>query len=77
MRQIFGPQVWSRLREARSKGHRGRFPIGNPWLLPGMFLVKAGRILWSHHYRHIGDHPDLTAVTEPPNHAGKDLPGAS
>jgi len=62
LRQIFGPTVWGRLREARAKGHRGRFPIGNPWLLPGMFLVCSGRVLWQHTYRHIGDYPNLSQV---------------
>lgn len=62
IRQLFGPSVWGRLREVRGKGYRHRFPIGNPWLLSGMFLVQDGRILWQYRYRHIGDHPDLSEV---------------
>jgi hypothetical protein len=64
LRQIFGPSVWGRLREARAKGYRGRFPIGNPWLLPGMFLLRSREIVWQYTYRHIGDQPDLSEIPQ-------------
>jgi hypothetical protein len=62
LRELFGPGVWGRLREARRRGHRSRFPIGNPWLLPGMFLVEGGQVCWQYRYRHIGDKPDLSRL---------------
>lgn len=62
LRELFGPAVWERLREARARGYRSRFPIGNPWLLPAMFLIERGQVRWQFRYRHIGDRPDLSPV---------------
>ena len=33
-------------------------------MMPGVFLVQGGRVLWSHQYRHAGDHPDLARIPE-------------
>lgn len=30
--------------------------------MPGMFLVNERRIVWQHHFQHIGDHPDLKRI---------------
>jgi hypothetical protein len=30
--------------------------------MPGVFLVRAGRIVWAHEFRHAGDLPDFGAV---------------
>lgn len=58
VREMFGPEVWACGVRAASKGHLIGAPIGDPWLMPGLFLVDSGgRIMWRHTYRHAGDHP--------------------
>jgi hypothetical protein len=62
LRQIFGPSVWRELGRARQRGYRGSRIIGNPWLLPGLFLVRNREIVWRFIYSNIGDHPDFDEV---------------
>ena len=47
VRQVLGPAVWSRGFEAWREGHRVGKPVGDPWQMPGVFLVEFDRILWS------------------------------
>ena len=62
--QLFGPAVIACGIRATRKGHRGSRPIGDPWMLPGMFVVEGDRILWSHEARHAADHPDFACIPE-------------
>ena len=42
------------------KGHGIGKPVGDPWIMPGLFLTRAdGQILWRHRFEHAGDHPDF------------------
>lgn len=63
LRQLFGPSVWLQAMQARRKGYRQRRIVGNPWLLPGMFLVRDGEILWQWRFRNVGDHPDFDELS--------------
>ncbi len=59
LREMFGPEVWACGWRAASKGHFIGLPVGDPFVMPGAFLVSAsGDILWSHDFKHAGDHPD-------------------
>ena len=60
--QGFGPGALACALRATAKGHRGGIPVGDPWQMPGMFLVQGEAVLWQHDFAHIGDHPDLTAL---------------
>lgn len=61
--QGFGPMVWPCAVRAVRKGSGMGRPIGDPWMLPGMFLICPDRtIRWSHPFRHVGDHPDLKTI---------------
>jgi hypothetical protein len=63
MGQGFGPMVWSCAIRAAAKGNGVGRPIGDPWMLPGMFLLQPDQsISWSHPFKHVGDHPDLKTV---------------
>lgn len=62
LRQMFGPSVWRRGLEAFVKGHRIGLPVGDPWVMPGMVLVRDGRVTWRHTFTHAGDHPRLEDV---------------
>lgn len=59
LKEMFGPGVWLKALQAIGKGHSIRKPVGNVWLMPGIFYIQAGTILWSWRYRNIGDHPDF------------------
>ncbi len=59
LRDMFGPEVWACGLRAARKGHFIGRPVGDPWVLPGAFLVSAsGDILKAHDFAHAGDHPD-------------------
>jgi hypothetical protein len=75
--QMFGPRVWACGIRATVKGNTignpVAKPVGDPWTMPGVFLVDTtGAILWQHTFQHAGDHPDwqriphqLTAAAAP------------
>lgn len=56
------PGLWAAERRARGKGIEQGDRSGDIWRLPGVFLVRDGRILWAHEFRHAGDLPDFAAV---------------
>lgn len=63
--QLFGPRVWACAIRAVAKGNMQRLakPVGDPWTMPGLFLIEpGGRVLWRHQFAHIGDHPDYAAI---------------
>ncbi len=62
--QLFGPSVIACGLRATRKGHGPGRPIGDPWMLPGMFVVEGDQILWSHEARHAADHPDFARIPE-------------
>lgn len=63
LRELFGPGVWLKALQAARKGHSFmRKPVGNVWLMPGIFYVKGPAVLWSWRYRNIGDHPDFASM---------------
>ena len=63
MRAMFGTQTWACGLRAVRKGHFIGRPVGDPWLMPGLFLVdNGGRLLWRHDFAHAGDHPDFRAL---------------
>jgi hypothetical protein len=59
---MVGIQVWTCSFRAMAKGNFIGKPVGDPWIMPGVFLVHENEILWSHHFRHQGDHPDWAAI---------------
>jgi len=38
--------------------------VGDPWSMPGLFVVKGDLILWRHQFRHAGDHPDFARIPD-------------
>ncbi|MGE4093601.1 MAG: AhpC/TSA family protein [Candidatus Binatia bacterium] len=59
VRQLFGPEVWTSGLRAARKGNSLGMPVGDPLMMPGVFLVRGETILWSHAFRHAGDQPDF------------------
>jgi len=60
--QVFGPRVLLSTRRARAKGHEPGEGSGDPWRMPGLFLVRGEKVLWSHRFAHQADHPDFASV---------------
>ena len=60
--QMLGPRVWNAKRRASRKGHMSGELDGDLWRLPGLFVVRGERILWSHDFRHAADHPDFETI---------------
>jgi len=64
MREMFGPAVWACGVRATAKGHTIGMKTGDPWTMPGLFLVHESRILWQHDFKHAGDHPDFYQIKQ-------------
>lgn len=62
--QMFGAPVWSAGLRSVLKGNFVGRPVGDPWMMPGYFLLQDGGIRWSYRPTHAGDHPDLTRIPE-------------
>ncbi|MBK8797331.1 MAG: hypothetical protein IPM07_13700 [Anaerolineales bacterium] len=62
--EVFGPEVIACGLRAGAKGHLIGKPVGDPWQMPGLFLVQGPDVLWSHDFAHIGDHPDFTVMPQ-------------
>jgi hypothetical protein len=63
-RQMFGLGVWLAGTRAALKGHAAGKAVGDPWTMPGLFLVKGDAILWRHAFRHAGDHPNFARIPD-------------
>jgi len=63
-RQMFGLGVWLAGARAALKGNGVGKPVGDPWTMPGLFLVKGDAILWRHAFRHAGDHPNFARIPD-------------
>jgi len=62
LQEMLGPRVFARGLRSTIKGNFIGRPIGDPWLMPGVFLIHEERIVWQHRYRHAGDHPDFSRI---------------
>ena len=61
-RKLAGPGTWTAGLRALSKGHLVGRPVGDPLVLPGLFLVAEHQILWHHEFAHSGDLPKESAL---------------
>jgi hypothetical protein len=62
IKQLIGPEALLCGIKGLSKGYGIGVPSGDPTLMPGLFLIQEGQILWNHKYRHAGDLPDLKSL---------------
>lgn len=61
--QLFGPKVWMRGVQAALKGHFIGSPKGDPWRMPGYFLVdRKLRVEWSFIASYAGQRPVWTEI---------------
>lgn len=66
LKEMFGAGVWACGVRASTKGHTIGAPVGDPWVMPGLFLIDpvSGQSLWQHDFAHAGDHPDWAKIPE-------------
>lgn len=62
--EVLGLEVWVCSIRAAMKGNFMGMPVGDTWMMPGLFLVQDQEIVWQHKYRHVGDHPNFSKITE-------------
>lgn len=56
------PGVFFSAARALIKGHRFSMPSASVWQMPGMIILDRHSVLWSHHYRHVGDSPPIKRI---------------
>ena len=59
---FLSPRAICRYIQAMFKGNFVGRPVGSVMVMPGMFLVRDGEVVWEHEFKHVGDHPDLQAL---------------
>lgn len=60
--QLLGPRVIWRAGAATVRGHRLGRQDGDAWQMPGVFLVRDGRIVEAFRHRDVADKPDYRAI---------------
>lgn len=60
--QVFDAGLWACGLRATRKGHSAGVPVGDIFVMPGLFLVQGETVLWRHEFRHAGDHPDFATI---------------
>ncbi len=59
MYELLRPGLWLSGLRAFRKGNRQGKVVGDPWQMPGVFLVRGDHVVHQHDYAHSGDHPDF------------------
>lgn len=61
--QVAGPRVWGRgLKAMVNEGHLPGWPAGHELQMPGVFLIRDGRILRAFRHQSSADRPDYAEV---------------
>lgn len=61
---LAGPKVWMNAARALAAGHRQGKTQGDPSQLPGVFLVKQGKIVKAHRSADPSERPDYVALAQ-------------
>lgn len=62
--QLLGAGSWIAGVRALAKGHFVGKPVGDPWIMPGLFLCSGNRVLWQHAFDHAGDLPSESTLVD-------------
>lgn len=64
-KQVFSPKVFARGFGATLRGHFVGMPIGDPWQMPGVFLVERdGAVSWEYRSVDASDNPDTNLLLQ-------------
>lgn len=64
--QFVGPRVIGRAFAALIKGNFIGKPVGDPLVMPGLFLIRNHTVLRAQSFRDVSDHPDFEQFVELP-----------
>lgn len=67
---LAGPAVWKSGRRAKDKGYSQGDVVGDPFLMPGAFLVREGTVIWRSDPDHAGDTLRLEELEQALEHLG-------
>ena len=62
LRQYLGLSAIRAGFSALLKGHGVGKPVGDPTRMSGAVAIRDHRVVWTHTYRHSGDHPDFDHI---------------
>ena len=63
--QLLDPRVWACGLRASRGGHKAGKPVGDPFVMPGLFLVENDRITWTFIPDHMGELPNVADIPRP------------
>lgn len=66
--QLLGPRVLWRAGAAALQGHRPGRVDGDPWQMPGIFLIEEGEIVEAYRYKDVADKPDYRSLASSLGH---------
>lgn len=66
-RQMFGLRNFAQGWRAWRAGYGVGKPSRDVSRMPGVFLLQAGTVLWSHPFDTVGDHPEFASIGDLPN----------
>jgi hypothetical protein len=63
--QLLDPRVWACGIRATRSGHKPSKPVGDPLIMPGLFLVEGNHVTWKFIPEYMGGLPRLADVPRP------------
>ncbi len=60
--QLLDPRVWACGIRATRKGHTAATPVGDPFVMPGLFLVEGDCVTWKSIPDHMGELPKVADI---------------
>ena len=63
--QLLDPRVWACGFRASRDGHKAGKPVGDPFVMPGLFLVENEQVTWKFIPDHMGQLPAIAEIPRP------------
>ena len=63
--QLLDPRVWACGIRATRQGHKPGKPVGDPFVMPGLFLVEHDQVAWKFVPGHMGELPKVAEIPRP------------
>ena len=63
--QLLDPRVWACGIRAYRHGHQASRPVGDPFVMPGLFLIEGDRVAWQFIPNHMGELPRVAEIPRP------------
>jgi hypothetical protein len=63
--QLLDPRLWACGMRATRQGHKQGKPVGDPFVMPGLFLVEGNQVTWKFIPDQMGGLPRLLDIPKP------------